>query len=151
MAEDVLFLLHVLDGNPNILFIDKVLYTYNADNLTSVCHRLMPDAESKLTPCLETLEEYLDTQDEDYSDAFRLRTRVILTQILLLEIIHPDNKEPLRMKKKVWKDILSLGRYKGSLRIVSGEPISLKTRVKYLLMRNNCLGLLSIYYKMTLY
>ena len=150
-AEDVQFLLYVLDGNPNILFVDKVLYTYNADNLSSVCNRYMPDAVNRLTPCLEVLEEYLGLQNEDYSDAFRLRKRVILTEILLLKFIHSDNPEPLRIKKNEWKDIISLDAYRDCLRVVAGESLTLKERVKYFLMRNNCLALLCFWYMISRY
>lgn len=145
-SEDAQFLLYVLDGNPNILFVDKVLYTYNVDNLTSVCNRLMPDAVNKLTPCLEVLEEYIDLQNQDYSDAFRLRKRVILNDILLSETIHQDNPKPLRIRKKEWKEIISLDMYRDCLCVADGESLTLKGRVKCFLMRNNCLVLLRIYY-----
>lgn len=145
-VEDVQFLLNVLDGNPNILFVDNVLYTYNVDNLTSVCNRLITDAVNKLTPCLEVLEEYIDLQNQDYSDAFRLRKRVILTEILLSNTIHPDNPEPLRIRKKEWKEIISLDMYRDCLCVVPGEALTLKGRIKCFLMRNNCLLLLRIYY-----
>ena len=146
MAEDVQFLLYVLDGSPNIYFFDKVLYTYNTDNTSSVCNRFMPDAVNRLTPCLEVLQEYLNLQNKDYSDAFRLRKRVILTEILVLKIIHPDNPEPLRIKKNEWKDIVSLDTYRDCLRVAAGESLTLKERVKYFLMRNNSLILLRFYY-----
>lgn len=145
-SEDVQFLLYILDGNPNILFVDKVLYTYNVDNLTSVCNRLMPDAVNKLTSCLEVLEEYIDLQNEDYSDAFRLRKRIILTDILLSNTIHPGNPEPLRIRKKEWKEIISLDMYRDCLCVVPGETLTLQERIKCFLMRNNCLVLLRIYY-----
>lgn len=148
-SEDAIFNLYAVEQADKICYLNKVLYHY-FKNPESVTHSYQPEYQHVCGMLMERrkfIEQY-HSQEPEFYDVFYYGCIIVFDGLCGLKFFHPDNQDPLPVRKKELRDMLNGEPYSTMLREINPRCLTKFKKVQVIAMKKGDWNFLKLLFKL---